>query len=268
MTRIIVHAGFHKTGTTSLQRYLAQNAPELAPYICYYGQNDFLNAGALARIYAQRPFRWRLWAFGWAFRRFLRRLPDAEVIVLSRETFAGNMPGHKDWRGQPIRDFKTAAIPLCQNIVAALRARFGNTAQIEFVFTTRDREDWLRSVYGHLVRSIHLTQSEDAFVAQFDGFTSLEDEATQIAAALRPVKVHIVPLETLAARPLGPATAVLDLLDLPQEVLDSLPKPTRHNTRQPRALEDAFLALNRSNLTKSQLRRRKEALLRQDQSHG
>ncbi len=33
MTEVIVHAGFHKTGTTSVQRFLQANAPALKPHV-------------------------------------------------------------------------------------------------------------------------------------------------------------------------------------------------------------------------------------------
>jgi hypothetical protein len=33
MTRVIVHAGYHKTGTTSLQDFLHRNRAALAPHL-------------------------------------------------------------------------------------------------------------------------------------------------------------------------------------------------------------------------------------------
>lgn len=97
--RIIVHAGFHKTGTTSLQDFLYQNKSSLAPYMAYYGKMDFLDAGTQARIYAQRPFPHGLIKFRYAFRAFLENIPDHSMIVLSRETFSGGMPGHHTLSG-------------------------------------------------------------------------------------------------------------------------------------------------------------------------
>ena len=155
MTRVIVHAGFHKTGTTSLQTHLAKLRQDVKPWFDYYGQNDFKNAGARARIYAQKPFLHRKLRFRLSFRAFLNSVPDAEVIVLSRETFCGVMPGHRDWRGRMLQSFAAAAVPLCRVVESELARRF-DSPRIEFVFTTREREAWIRSVYGHLLRSIHL----------------------------------------------------------------------------------------------------------------
>ncbi|MFT6684656.1 MAG: hypothetical protein ACJAQV_001833, partial [Loktanella salsilacus] len=51
MVHVIVHPGFHKTGTSSLQSWLGQNRRALKPYLSFYGKADFLTAGSAARIY-------------------------------------------------------------------------------------------------------------------------------------------------------------------------------------------------------------------------
>ncbi len=107
--RVIVHAGFHKTGTTSLQDFLYQNKSSLAPYMAYYGKMDFLDAGTQARIYAQRPFPHRLIKFRYAFRAFLENIPDHSMIVLSRETFSGGMPGHHTLSGRLMTSYQRPA---------------------------------------------------------------------------------------------------------------------------------------------------------------
>ena len=260
MTRVIVHAGFHKTGTTSLQKYLAKTRGRLAPYFAYYGQNDFLAAGARARIYAQKPFYWRRLRFRRAFRKFLSSIPDNHTIVLSRETFCGVMPGHRDWRRRVIQDFCTAGIPLCLDVADALKKRFGRDVQIEFLFTTRAQEPWIKSVYGHLVRSIHLTENFEEFRGTFPNLITLEEEAKRMAQALAPHMVHIAALEDLKNGPTGTAAAVLDLIDLPEDVRRVLPKAERENVRQSSDLEADFIALNRSGKTKEELRMIKDKL--------
>lgn len=262
MTRVLVHAGFHKTGTTSLQKYLAQNRAALAPYFDYYGQDDFKSAGARARIYAQKPFIWRRHRFRGTFQRFLSGIPEAEQIVLSRETFSGVMPGHRDWRGRTLQDFRHAAIPLCRDVADGLRRRFGRSCEVEFLFTTRDQESWIRSVYGHLVRSIHLTESFEEFRALFPRLIDLDEEAATISKALTPRKVHVARLEDLQTRKEGPAAAVLDLMAVPDEIRGTLPEASRANQRQTEDLEAEIMALNRSGLSKDRLKIKKEILLR------
>jgi len=47
--RILIHAGFHKTGTSTVQDFLKANRETLRPYFLYYGKADFRALGALAR---------------------------------------------------------------------------------------------------------------------------------------------------------------------------------------------------------------------------
>ena len=261
MTRILIHAGFHKTGTTSLQNHLARHRKRLAPYFTYYGANDFKNAGARARIYAQRPFPHRLLRFRLAFRRFLRSVPADDVIVLSRETFCGVMPGHRDWRGRTLQDFAPAAVPLLTVTLQELHRRFPD-ARVELLFTTRDREAWVRSVYGHLLRSIHLTETFEEFRALFPDLIDLREEAQRIHAALPGrLPLHITPMEDYADHRHGPAGAVLDLLEVPQALQDSLAPARRANQGQSKALEAAFFRLNHAGHSKRALKRMKDHML-------
>ncbi|MFC2970383.1 hypothetical protein [Acidimangrovimonas pyrenivorans] len=258
--RVLVHAGFHKTGTSSLQDFLRRNRAALKPWLDYYGKADFLEAGAAARRYGQRPFPWRLWLFRRQLRRFLATIPDAPLIVLSRETFAGVMPGHRDWRGRMVQGYAATAIPLARAVIAELRRRFGPGVRIEFLYTTRDRERWIRSVYGHLLRSIHLTEEFGAFRARFPDLAAPDEEARRIAAAL-PCPVHAARLEDHAAAPAGPATPVLDLAGVPAEARARLVPAGRSNVGQTPEMEAEFLRLNRSGKARAQLKRIKDRML-------
>lgn len=261
MVHIVVHPGFHKTGTSSLQSWLGQNRRALKPYLSFYGKADFLAAGSAARIYGQKPYPWRLRAFRRTFDRFLSKIPDAPVIVLSRETFSGSMPGHRRFPARLIRDYRGVAVPLGQQIIAALQARFGPDVQITFLYTLRDRESWIRSVYGHLLRSIHLREDFAHFRARFPDLMDPRSEAEAIAKMLG-VDAHFVTLEDVGDHREGPASAVLDLLGVPQHVRDSLPAAVRANTGQTAALEDQFLILNRASRDKAALKAAKDAMLR------
>jgi hypothetical protein len=262
MTRVLVHAGFHKTGTTSLQKYLSRHEAAFKPYFDFYGQTDFKKAAGRARIYAQKPFIWRRRRFQRAFDTFLRSVADAETIVLSRENFSGQMPGYRNWRGKPLTSYRRAAVPLCRDVVAGLRRRFGADVQIAFLFTTRDSEDWLRSAYGQLLRTTDLDTDLDGLRALLGRPVDLAAEAAHIARALRPVPVHMRALEDLSPRRAGPAAAVLDLMGVPEALADTLPPAERHYERVPPEIEAEFLALNRSGEDKDRVKFRKEQLIR------
>lgn len=267
MTHVIVHAGYHKTGTTTLQNFLRDNSTALAPYLRYYGKSDFLAAGAHARIYAQRPFPWRLWRFRRSLRRFLATVAPGGTIVLSRETFSGGMPGHRRLGGALITSYGEPAARLARVIIAELRQRFGQDTEITFFYTTRDREDWIRSVYGHLLRSIRLRDDFDTFRGRFPDLNGPAAEAAVMARTLAPIPVETAALEDYKTHREGPAAALLDLLNIPADLRATLKPARRANPGQGAELLDGFLALNRSDKPKSMLRQLKEDL-RRDAAKG
>ncbi|WP_289040714.1 hypothetical protein [uncultured Aliiroseovarius sp.] len=261
MTHVIVHAGFHKTGTTSLQNFLHENRTALSPFFDYYGQRQFLNAGAAARRYAQRPFPHRLYLFRRAFRKFLSGTPGKDVIVLSRESFSGGMPGHRMLGGRMITSYHRAAVKLARVIISELRRRFGRDVQITFVYTTRNRADWIRSVHGHLLRSIRLTDDLDTFTARFPAQTGPREEAQRMVRTLAPIPVTVAALEDYANAPHGTADAILDLALVPQQARHGLVNAPHVNRGPSAALRAAFLELNRQPMSKPDRKALKERLL-------
>lgn len=265
MTRIIVHPGYHKTGTTSLQSFLITNRATLTPCFDFYGKADFPAAGAHARRYASQRFPWTLWQFRRAFRRFLAPLGHDRNIVISRETFSGAMPGHRDVYGRMFESYGPAARPLANTIVAELRRKFGPEAEITFVYTTRDAEPWIASVHGHLLRSIKLTDDFAMFRQRLSPLRGPEQEAEAMRRHLDPLPVVSVPLETYSGRQFGAAEVILDLMQVPPDVRARLCPVQRANAGQKPELRAAFLELNRSKMDKKSLRETKKALL---QAHG
>lgn len=256
---IVFHPGFHKTGTTSLQKYIDAHQAALQPYFTPYihmGQ-----AGPLARHYGHKQLPWRLWTFRRELRRFLKTIPADGTILLSRETFCGVMPGHHGIGGKLITNYQAAAKPLCTVTLQELRRRFGPGLDLTFLFTTRDRGPWLRSVYGHLLRSYRVTQDFDDWSAQFDAETSLADEARQIASHFPGHSVEIRALEEYGGHQCGMAACVLELLGVPDEVIDALPPARRENAGKPADVAAELLKLNRSSLGRGALLKEKERLL-------
>lgn len=263
MTRVIIHAGFHKTGTTSLQNFMKANEKNFPPTISYYGKTDFLGAGAAARIYGQRPFPWRLWRFKKQLRGFLEGIKETKTIILSRETFAGTMPGHSYISGRVAMNYSPASVKLAKVIIRELHRRFGSDVEIEFLYTTRARDAWLRSVHGHLLRSIKLELDQETFVHRMSETESPDQQAKRIAKAISPTPVHISALEDTKTAPFGPAQKLVELLEIDPETLAKLSPVAPAYQGQSADLRAAFLALNREVKNKTVLRKRKEALLRQ-----
>lgn len=259
---VIVHAGFHKTGTTSLQDFMSRNRRILQPDCQYFGKMDFLAAGAHARIYAQRPFRWRLWRFRRSLRRFLQTVEPSNQIVLSRETFTGGMPGHKTIGGRRIQNYQRSACALLPVIASEITRRFGPETRITFFLTTREKEAWIKSIHGHLLRSIKLPEDYETFRAGFTDLLSPAEEAARLADHL-PHPVVTAALEDSFGQPEGPASALLDLLEIPARKRARM-KPAPKSNIGPKAdLRDTYLELNRSNLTGARLKAAKEAALKE-----
>lgn len=259
MTRVLVHAGFYKTGTTSLQRFLAENRDTLAPHMAYLGPGQLAGSGAMARIYGQRPFPWRLFRFARSFRRALPPSLD-RPLVISRENFCGAMPGHRDWRGRPLVGFPTAQ-RLLSVLLGELRRAYGPETRITLLFTTRERESWLESVHGHLLRSIPLTDDLAQFAARFPADFSLEHEVARLTRAFPGVEIQSARLEDLTGRKEGPAAFLLDLLDISEDTRERLVPISRANTGQDAGLRERFLALNRQGLSRIDLRNAKKRLM-------
>ncbi|GKY89346.1 sulfotransferase [Sinisalibacter aestuarii] len=259
MTQVIVHAGFHKTGTSSLQDYFRKIRHRLPDGIAVHLKEDFLDAGNLARRYGQRPYPWRRRRFARALRRYLATVDERPVHILSWEGFSGIMPGHRRLTG-PVRNIRRAAIPLAHTIIAELRRRFGPEVEITFLYTLREPESWLRSVHGHLLRSIRLTEDFDRFRAGFAAPIRLDDEAARIALAIAPLPVVTSWLDDTKQRHEGPAAALLDLLDLPESLRATLPPAQKTNAGNSDEIRAQCLALNLSVGDDRELKRLKDAL--------
>lgn len=259
---ILVHAGFHKTGTSSLQSFLALNAQALSSEFRYFGKADFPGVGARARRFGQRPFPWRLWHFRAGLRSFLADLPDEGRIVLSRETFSGILPGHRRLFSRAL-DYGPTAVPLAEALVHELRHRFGHRKRIALLYTLRRSEDWQKSVYGHLLRSIRITDDLEEFRLRLPA-PDLQAEARSVAEALAPVPVYPVWLEEYSEHPEGPAKALLDIMGVPTALRTDLRPFGRANTGHNAEVLQELLHLNRTIRDKRRLVAAKEAVLKSE----
>ncbi len=255
---ILIHAGFHKTGTSSLQTFLELNKSQLSDYFLFYGKDDFCSAGYRARRYGQRPYPWRLWHFRIALRAFLRTVPDGHRLVLSRETFAGIMPGHLRF-GRPIGNYKRTAPGLAKAIAAELKRRFGDNVVIEFLYTTRDTLPWQRSVHGHLLRSIRQVQPFETFRTQIGG-SGLAPDLRQAQRVLNPIPVHSARLEDYTNKPGAAAQKILDIMGIPAKRREQLIPVGRTNVGHSQAVLDEFLTLNQNTIDPKVLKDNKEAI--------
>ncbi len=257
---IIVHAGFHKTGTSSLQAYLQEYRNELLPFARIYIKSDLKDLSSAGRFYGQFPSLLRARLFRRKLRKFLSNIEDNKVIVISRETFCGIMPGHRRFGIWPARKMTPIATKLAIIIEQELRRRFGEDTEITLLYTTREKESWHKSVWGHIVRSINLKIAREEFVYQLKNQPSLDDEVETIRRNLKYANVLSRSLEELKTHPLGPAGAIIDLLELPKNWNVQHPPKTINNVGEPKDIQNEFLRLNRDMKNAKILKSQKEKI--------
>ncbi|MEX3316536.1 hypothetical protein [Sulfitobacter sp. PS-8MA] len=256
--RIILHPGFHKTGSSSIQATLRANRAALKPHVALrlrWHMKDLLHA---TRGYSTWRDPISLLKAEHRFEALLDSLPQMprRTLLLSAEELAGHLPGRGD-----LADYSAAPEAL-ELFHRTLRRRFPK-AEIMVYLSTRAADDWLASAYWEHVRSSSMTLSLAAFTARHAPAAKLDEMRDEITRRL-PCPVHHAALEDCQHLPLGPATPLLELCDLPPDLMARLTLPPPANTRLPAPVLQALLDANRQHADDPQARRRaKTAILEQ-----
>lgn len=253
---VVIHAGFHKTGTSTVQQVLRANRPALRPWLrsLLKGQmQDLLHA---ARGYSSWRDPLTLEKFAERFRELLARHGDMprRTLCLSAEELSGHLPGRGDlatYRAAPVLAAEAA------RVIAGLFPAAG----IAFFYSTRAPETWLRSAYWEHVKSSSLTMGWDAYAETYAASADL-DAAAEAVAAAQPHAVHRARLEDSAAGPAGPAGPLLDLCGVPAAAQAALILPPPLNRRRDDAIVLELLAANRTYTDAEARQAAKRAILR------
>ncbi|WP_204113115.1 hypothetical protein [Shimia biformata] len=254
---ILIHAGFHKTGTSTVQGVLRENKAALRklgfPVLLRWKLRPAVDA---ARGYSASADPVGLAKFGDRVHRIVADLPPLERrgLIVSAEELSGHLPGRDG-----IVDYR-AAVPLVQEIVAAFGARYG-AERLRFVYTTRARDTWIDSAYWEHVKAGAMTDDLEAFRNQMSGWGGFPKELDRIADAVAPVPVTALALEATADERLGPAAPILRLAGLGNDALAGLTAVGRANTRLDAETRAAFLAINRAEPDRDRRAAAKRALL-------
>ncbi|MDF1856725.1 hypothetical protein [Pseudooceanicola sp.] len=256
--RLIVHAGFHKTGTSSIQQTLEANRATLAPAYRVMLKADMPGLTEAARAYSQTmdEVEWALFVFE-AARVFtgLER-SDPRPVLMSSEDLSGHMPFR---HGQN----EYAAAPRLMAGLAEIGRESGGASDIDFLFTTRAAGPWVKSCYAQHLRATRITDDLDSYAARALPHADLDAMVDRIAAAVDPVSVHRARLEDIGARPLGPLDALLDLAGVDPGLRANLARLPPANTAMPPEVLNQLLALNRSDQDWAAIRAQKKTLVRQ-----
>lgn len=255
--RIVIHGGFHKTGTTSAQNFIFDNGPLIWPHAA-----TVLPGRTRARV-ARHAVRYSVGNAQPDLNRFRRGLAEVlgglnlgkRAVLISDENLCGRMPGRDGQAGYG------SAPDLMAAMIRVIRRFVEKDADIHFVFTTRDPKDWLRSTWLHNLRTSRLTLDFESYAAIHSEAADLGRVVEEIGAAVAPYPVHTARIEALADNPEGPAAPLIQLLGIPNEKRTRLTGLGRANIGPAVAVAPQLLALNRSDLADDVLAARKAALL-------
>ncbi|SHH97885.1 hypothetical protein [Marivita hallyeonensis] len=252
-TKVVIHAGFHKTGTTSVQSMLRENAKALEPHVRIFLKEHFEELTTAARTFSIEPREKTLARVAKAAAAFFAGLDESDPrpILMASEDLSGHMPGR---HGLSCYD-GAGLIMRCISVSAF--ASFGDEADVTFYFSTRERKPWLRSTWWQNLRSTRLTLDFEAYQSQFDDAVGLDDILTEIATDVAPARVTSQRLEDIGQGPFGPLDPILDLLDITEPERLNLRALPPENVQPDIGVDAVFLALNRSGLPEADIREAK-----------
>lgn len=238
---VLIHPGFHKTGTTTVQRGLWCRRKALAHQLDMLILKDIRHVSLSAKACSTQPTPGKLSNLFGAMASVLasRDCLDMRPLLISSEALVGQIPGRNGFHSY------AHAPVLLDRMIQAIRRHFQSQVDVIVWFTTRDPESWRRSVYFQNVKTDRVKEGFAAFEAKLMQAMSLD----QIVHAVRThlageARVLSSRLEGAGARPLGLMSEVFDILGVPWQ--DPVP-PVRQNA-QSFVLLDALLRLNRSAL--------------------
>lgn len=254
--RIVIHAGFHKTGTSTLQQVLKTNRALLKPHLRSVLRGEMTDLVHAARGYSTWRDPFTLDKFAGRLRALLERIGDMpkRCLCLSAEELSGHLPGREG-----IADYSAA--PVLAAEMARIAAEIHPGTPLTFFYSTRDPGAWLRSAYWEHVKASSLARDWDDFAASNRTAADL-DKVVDAVAAVQPNPVERARLEDTAALPAGPATPLLRLCGVPEDRLAALTPVPPANRRRDDAVLLALLAANRDYTDRDARNSAKQAILK------
>ena len=238
--RIVIHAGFHKTGTTTIQATLRENRALMKAHSVLRLRWHMQDLVAATRGYSTWGDPLSLIKVEHRFDRLMTELPNVprRVLIISAEELAGHLPGRRD-----IEDYSAARTLL--RSFSEIAHRHFPSAEVVFYLSTRAPDPWLKSAYWEHVKASSMTLDFDAFRERTEGGSDLDGMVAYIAESLS-VPVHHKRLEACRNLTLGPAEPLLDLCDLPANLRAQLQPVSPRNSRLGDDVLQALLEINRT----------------------
>ncbi|MDQ7070525.1 MAG: hypothetical protein Q9M48_07280 [Rhodobacterales bacterium] len=236
---IVIHAGFHKTATSTIQQFLQRNRPALNPHLALglkWKMKEILHA---ARVFSTWRDPVTLMKFARRFDAFVAAHSGVQRrgLFISAEELCGHMPGRGD-----LLDYSAAPILMAEIRDAFTRAH--SAPDLHFAFTIRPCESWLKSAYWEHVKSASMTLDYADFHAKYAPAADLPACIQAIKTAVAPFPVHTFDIKD--QHRLGPIAPMLDLFDLPSETRQALVPIPAKNQRQSDDILNELLEINRN----------------------
>ncbi|MBL8564000.1 MAG: hypothetical protein JNN06_17165 [Gemmobacter sp.] len=255
--RILIHAGFHKTGSSSVQAALRAHAAALAPHcaVLLADTPEGHRMQEAARLLSRAPGVVNRRLFRRAFDAWLGLIPlgQDQRLILSCEDLSGHMPGH------PGIDAYAMAGRLASVAARAAREMWPG-AEVWLAYGTRAPESWLASVYWQQAQHPHLTEDFAPFAARLRPACDFTALVAQIGLEADTPAIAMA-LERHGPRRLGPVEALYDLIALPDSLRATLAPVPPVNASGKARIARKLVALNRRGLDPEALTAAKRALL-------
>lgn len=258
---VILHPGFHKTGTSSLQRGLAANTNILSSRLQWVFMTEMPHVIRTTRRYSRKPKPNNLEMFGAEFEIFMAGLkPDPALpLLITSEDLSGHIPGKFE-----VKTY-AASSALMDRAVDVVHARFGTGTVIDIWYTTRAPEAWQRSVYYQLLRGTRMRDDFATYSSKYSEASALENVVAETKRLVgNKANVDSGRLEDCAETALGPLGAFLERYGISSKGLPSLPV----ENVQPKGAAEELLAINRSALDDEAARDAKRHVLKRYRGTG
>ncbi|MBO6867401.1 MAG: hypothetical protein JJ877_10190 [Thalassococcus sp.] len=242
--RVILHCGFRKTGTTTIQEWMRLNAAQLPDGFVVSARDELTQPfrQAVSR-HIRKPDLKSVEREAQALRVAIEGM-NAETVLVSDENLFGRFMMAED--GRDIFDLAAEILPL-------LERAFGD-APLEFVFYTREQDRWLRSAWAQDVKRAGVSQPFDQWRSALSSI-SWETGLARITGALNaPVHVFRMEDDLSASDPLM-GRALFGFAGLSADQIATSERPGRENESLSAAALNFLLKVNALGLAQDDRRK-------------
>lgn len=239
--KVLLHLGFHKTGTTTLQRTAQVNRVVLEEKLNFLLPDDLKSVAHLSRRFSLNPHRRTI---SKVRKRFIECIDSFDLdhgkpLLISCEELSGLIPGRKG-----VSSYEHAPA-LAQSYVSGLREVYGQCVDPTIWYTTRNSTDWVRSTYWQNLRGNRITEDLLDYEARLS-------HGANLAAVVQQTRLHLTGFARIKTTEVDTSPERTDLMKIALKILgvDAGPlKVTPNQNRQPIGGIEALLEINRSDLS-------------------